>query len=186
MRPAILFTTLIAFTMLVGASACRQAADRTLAMTVDSMHTVNNGALLTLQELDDARFDHLDSIFRYQHPLFQTRFMDTLTPTEAGRLGNQFLVLRRASQMGRDQRALTIRLRERNERLAALELDLAQGATSRRDLEQAVQVERTLLEFDHAQVLTIIDNYRSAQHAWELRDSVAVLLADTPQNPVRP
>jgi uncharacterized coiled-coil protein SlyX len=109
-----------------------------------------------------------------------------LKPEEAGQLGNQFLALRNASQMGRDQRALAIRLRERNERLAALELDLAQGATSRQELEQAVAVERALLDFDHDQVLAVIDNYRKAQHTWELRDSVTTLLADTPPNAQQP
>ena len=186
MSPTILFTTFIAFSLLAGTSACRQAADPALAMIVDSMHTENTGALLTLQELDEARFDHLDSIYRAQQTQFRSRFMDTLIPEEAGQLGNQFLVLRNASQMGRDQRALAIRLRERNERLAVLELDLAQGATSRQELEQAVAVERALLDFDHDQVLAVIDNYRKAQHAWELRDSVTTLLADTPPNAQQP
>ena len=80
MNRGILFTTFIAFSLLAGTSACRQAADPALAMIVDSMHTVNNGALLTLQELDEARFDHLDSIYRAQQTQFRSRFMDTLDP----------------------------------------------------------------------------------------------------------
>ena len=51
MSPTILFTTFIAFSLLAGTSACRQAADPALAMIVDSMHTVNNGALLTKNSL---------------------------------------------------------------------------------------------------------------------------------------
>ena len=186
MRPAILFATPIAFSLLFGTVACRQAADPTLAMVVDSMHTVNNGALLTLQELDGTRFEHLDSIFEQQQAQFLVRLKDTLRPAEADRLANHFLVLRDASRMGRDQRALVGRLRERNDRLAALKQDIAQGTTSRQELEQAVLVERTLLDFDHAQVLAVIENYRTAQHAWELRDTVAILLAETPRKADRP
>lgn len=186
MNPGHLFTTLIAFTLLVGAPACRQATDPAMAMTVDSLLSVNNSALLTLQELDDARYDHLDSIFQQQRPQFAARFLDTLLPSEADHLGSQFLVLRDALRMGQNQRALIDRLNERSDRLSVLELDLSAGAISTRELEQAIALERTLLEFDHAQVLSVIENYRAAQRAWELRDTVTALLAVAPPNADQP
>jgi hypothetical protein len=186
MNPSVLSTVFAALTLGVLATGCQHSTSPQYLSTVDSLITTTNGALLTLRELDPARYDHLDSLHHQLLPSFLDRFDDTLPPDRADLLADRFLVLRAAARMGSDQRSLEQRLAYRVARLDTLRSDLAVGALAEGEVRSAVQAEQRWADFDHAQVLNVLDNYRMAQQAWEQRDTVLTLLADTPSSRPRP
>jgi hypothetical protein len=88
--------------------------------------------------------------------------------------------------MGEDQRMLEERLAIRYARLDTLRGDLAIGALPDGQVREAIRTELGLARFEHEQVLSVIQNYRTAQQAWDMRDSLTALLSETRPTTARP
>ncbi len=162
-------------------TACRQPASPVELATVDSLIVANQAALLTLRELDVARFDRLDSVQRTHGQAIRERFADTLRPAEARLLATLYLGLRDAAHMGAEQGTLLQRIAERDQRLELLKQDLMDGRIPRADVRPFIEQERRAQAFDHEQVLTTIGNYRRAQLLWEQCDSLEHVLQQAAQ-----
>lgn len=186
MNRGALYTTLAALTLWVLATGCQHTTAPQHVTTVDSLLTTTNGALLTLRELDPARYDHLDSVYQALLPAFLASFKDTLPADQAHLLVDRFLAMRAAARMGNDQRTLEQRLAFRMARLDTLRVDMAAGALADGAVRAAIQAEQRLANFEHEQVLSALDNYRLAQQVWDQRDTVRSLLSDRSSSPTRP
>jgi hypothetical protein len=128
----------------------------------------------------------LDSAYHALLPSFLERLDDTLRPEQADQLVDRFLVFRSAERMGEDQRMLEERLAIRYARLDTLRGDLAIGALPDGQVREAIRTELGLARFEHEQVLSVIQNYRTAQQAWDMRDSLTALLSETRPTTARP
>ena len=186
MNRSTLFTALTALTYGVLATGCQRTTAPQHVTTLDSLRTSTNGALLTLRELDPSRYDLLDSAYHALLPSFLERLDDTLRPEQADQLVDRFLVFRSAERMGEDQRMLEERLAIRYARLDTLRGDLAIGALPDGQVREAIRTELGLARFEHEQVLSVIQNYRTAQQAWDMRDSLTALLSETRPTTARP
>jgi hypothetical protein len=147
--------------------------------TVDSLVTATDAAVLTLNELDQGRYDRMDTLFQQHQARFLERFKDTLDPNSAHVLGDQFLQLRSARQLGEDHVRVMSDIAAASERLRALRTDLANGAI---DTVAAAAI-ITNEERRHTALLdavrAVIANYRSVQLAWDRRVEVDSLLMMT-------
>jgi len=146
---------------------CRTPPDTAQLLTVDSLITTVDAAMLTLNELDRGRYQRTDSLFQVQRPLFEARFKDTLDRESADALGNQFLALRTAADMGRDHEQVLNDLGTTTERLHALRLDLQNGAMEPEAGRTAIGSEVAAWSLLETNVLGVIDNYRVVQRTWE-------------------
>lgn len=161
----------------IGLGSCKHAPDPAQLTAVDQLIEATEAAALTLRELNRGRYAEADSLLAADSALFAQRFNDTLYPDDARALGNQWLALRHAAGMGDDHERTLADLIEAAERLRLLRADIAGSAF--RD-EQAAAVIRAEQERHTAvigNVHAVIDNYRLLQHAWDRRDTVALLLA---------
>ncbi|MBK8499747.1 MAG: hypothetical protein IPL52_13260 [Flavobacteriales bacterium] len=94
-------------------------------------------------------------------------------------LGSQYIVLRAAGTMGTDHERVLADIGSASERLRLLRNDLTAGAIAPKSAAALIATEQQqhtgLIDAVHR----VIDNYKLVQQAWDRRDSVAVLLADT-------
>ncbi|MEO8589062.1 MAG: hypothetical protein ABI432_06825 [Flavobacteriales bacterium] len=183
MNRGILLASITALAMNGLFQGCRTPADPAQLRTVDSLITTVDAAMLTLNELDRTRYQRTDSMFQVQRPLFEARFKDTLDRAAADVLGNQFLALRTAADMGRDHERVLNDLGTTAERLRALRLDLQNGAMEPPKGRIAMNRERTAWSLLETSVLGVIDNYRIVQRTWENVAQVDTLLTPKPMMP---
>ena len=146
---------------------CRNPPDTAQLRTVDSLITVVDAAMLTLNELDRSRYTRTDSLFQAQSPLFAARFADTLDRATADALANQFITLRSATTMARDHEQVLTDLGTASERLRALRLDLQNGTMKPTKGKEALLTERAAWSLLETNLLGIIDNYRMLQRTWD-------------------
>ena len=159
--------------------ACRPAPDTTQLTAVDQMITATDAAMLTLNELDHARYRLGDSLYVAQGPAFAMRFRDTLDRSAAQALGDQFIALRAAASMGAEHERVSADIIDSGERLRTLRADIANGAVASERgaslIAQEQQRHASLVDAVHR----VMDNYRTLQQAWARRDTVNLLLAET-------
>jgi hypothetical protein len=159
--------------------ACAHAPDTAQLTAVDQLITANDGAALTLNELGRQRYLLADSLLTLDSDRFAARFADTLTPPSAQALGSQWLTLRHATTMGRDHERVLGELVLAGERLRMLRADIAAGALDAGESAALIAAEQK----HHTDVIggvhAVIDNYRLLQQAWDRRDTVEQLLANT-------
>jgi hypothetical protein len=177
MNRGILFMVLIALVWGGLAHACRRSADAASLQAVDSLITTVDAAILTLNELEPARFDRAASAFTARERLFEERFQDTLDRGEAEVLANQFLSLSIAAGMGDDHQRTLRELQASAGRLRALRKDVMEAAMPVDEEKNVLATERQVLQVLHANVERTIANYRSIQQAWELLPVTDSLLA---------
>ena len=156
---------------------CRTPADPVQLRAVDSLITTVDAAMLTLNELDRARYRRTDSMFQAQRPMFETRFQDTLDRATADALGNQFIALRGSAEMGAVHDSVLSDLTAATERLRALQLDLKNGAMEPEAGRPVISNEFKVWTSLESSVHGVIDNYRVVQHAWENVAHIDSLLA---------
>ncbi len=170
---------LFAFTSCALWAGCHQAPDPAQLTAVDQLITTTDAALLTLNELDRTRYHRSDSLYQDQRGSFAMRFRDTLDRSTAKALGDQFISLRASQEMGTAHERTSADIAASSERLRTLHTDIANGAIDKEQAASLVTGEQqrhtTLIEAVHR----VIDNYRMLQLAWDRRDSVAALIADT-------
>lgn len=159
--------------------ACTHAPDPAQLTAVDQLITANDGAALTLNELGRQRYLHADSLLTLDSARYAVRFADTLAPSSAQALGSQWLTLRHAAAMGRDHERVLGELILAGERLRLLRADIAAGALDAGAAASLIAAEQK----HHSDVIggvhAVIDNYRLLQQAWDRRDTVEQLLANT-------
>jgi hypothetical protein len=182
MNRGILFASIIAFAWSGLGLACRNPANEAQIRTVDSMITRVEAAKLTLNELDRIRYDRAAALYRSDSPRFVARFTDTLDRATAERLGNHFMVLRAAADMGNDHDLVVNDLAGSKERLRALRGDMVNGSMDAEEAAQAMINETIALDGLDAQVQQVIANYRAVQRAWDDLATVDSLLAASPRN----
>ncbi|HMC98024.1 MAG TPA: hypothetical protein VKG92_10230, partial [Flavobacteriales bacterium] len=142
-----------------------------------------DAAILTLNELERGRYQRCDSMFQLQRPLFELRFRDTLDRATADALGNQFIALRAASDMGRDHERVLNDLGVTAERSRALRIDLQNGVMDPTAGRTAINRERTAWSLLETSVLGVIDNYRVLQRTWDNAAHIDSLLTLPPPLP---
>lgn len=167
MNRGILFAAIAALALNGFLHSCRTAPDPAQLRAVDSLITSVDAAMLTLNELDRARFQRTDSMFQAQRALFETRFQDTLDRATADALGNQFIVLRGSAEMGKAHENVLIDLGATAERVRALALDLKNGAMEPEAGRAALANEYKAWASLDSSVHVAIDNYRLVQSAWD-------------------
>ncbi len=185
MNRGILFAAIGALAVNGFFQGCRTPADPAQLRAVDSLITTVDAAILTLNELDRARFLRTDSMFKAQRPLFETRFQDTLDRATADALGNQFIALRGSAEMGQAHENVLSDLSASSERLRALQLDLKNGAMEPDAARAVIANEFKTWTSLETSVLGVIDNYRVVQRAWEQMAHIDSLLAPG-ANPLLP
>jgi hypothetical protein len=146
---------------------------------VDTLITTVEAALLTLNELDPVRYARLDSVLDAEQYRFAQRFEDTLDRGTADTLGNMYLMLRAAGDMGRDHERLVQELNTTVLRLRALRTDLELGAMRTDEAATAVSMERMVLRELEVNVHRAIDNYRLAQRTGDELSRLPALLGET-------
>ena len=156
-----------------------QAPDPAQLTAVDQLISTTDAAMLTLNELDRGRYLRSDSLFVQQRVGFVERFRDTLDPRSAQALGDQFIALRASHEMGADHERLLDEIGTTSERLRTLRNDLANGAIKVHDAAPIIASEQKRHTLLIDAVHRVMDNYRVLQHAWDRRDTVAMLLSDT-------
>lgn len=165
--------------------ACRQAPDPAQLSAVDQLISATDAAVLTLNELDRRRYERSDSLYAGQRTAFSERFTDTLPRAAAGALGQQFITLRAAASMGAQHEHVLDQLIASSERLRNLRNDISGGALDAQQAALDIDGEQRHHASSIEAVHRVIDNYRTLQQAWDRRDSVMVLLANT-QPPIAP
>ena len=188
MNRGILFATALTLTWGSLGSGCKPAASPmhtgpSQLKSVDSLLTSVEAALLTLNELDRERYTRATAVYRSEALRFQERFKDTLDRPTAELLGNHFRLLRAAETMGQEHDLMLAELVVAKERLKALRQDLESGALDGQGAEVALAAERNVGKDMAEQVDAVIANYRTIQRAWEERDAVDSLLAETNNDP---
>ncbi len=168
MDRGILFVAVIALAWGGLANACRRSADATHLQTVDSLITTMDAAIRTLNELDQQRFQQAADAYREREPLFRDRFLDTLDRNSAELLGDQFLSLSAATEMGRDHQRTLEELHGAAGRLRALRLDVMNVAMDMEEEQLAINTEEQVCELLQANVQLVIGNYRTMQQTWDL------------------
>lgn len=175
-------TVLFALSLML--MACEQPANPAQLGALDNLISATDAAMLTLNELDRGRYDRSDSLFASQQAAFSDRFRDTLGRDAAQALGAQFVTLRSAAVMGNEHERVLTEIAANLERLRKLREDIATGALEASQsapyLKEEQQRHTAAIEAVHR----VIDNYKLIQHAWDRRDTVDLLLADT--NPMTP
>lgn len=160
--------------------ACARNPDPDQLTAVDRLITATDGATLTLNELGRQRYELADSLLAQDSARFALRFQDTLEPSSAQVLGGQWLTLHHAATMGRDHERVLGELILAGERLRLLRNDIATGAVAAQQATAMIAAEQKY----HAELIggvhAVMDNYRQLQHAWDRRDTVEKLLANTP------
>lgn len=146
---------------------------------VDQLISATDGAMLTLNELDRGRYVRADSLLRMQGEVFAQRFADTLGRNEARALGLQWIALTHAGGMGADHERILSDLIASGERLRVLRSDLANGAITSESAKAVIASEQKRHTEAIIAVHAVMDNYRLLQQAWDRRDTVQVLLANT-------
>lgn len=177
MNRGILFAAIVALGVNGFFQGCRTPADTAQLRAVDSLITSVDAAILTLNELDRARYQRTDSMFQVQRLLFETRFQDTLDRATADALGNQFIVLRGSAEMGHAHESVLNDLSASSERLRALQLDLKNGAMEPDAARTVIANEYKTWTSLETSVLGVIENYRVVQRAWENVAHIDSLLA---------
>lgn len=169
-----------AFLLSASFLACTHAPDPAQLTAVDQLITATDGAALTLNELDRGRYGRADSLLQVHGAALTQRFGDTLRRDEARALGLQWIALTHADRMGDDHERVLADLTASGERLRLLRNDLATGAITAEHGKAAIAMEQK----HHTEVInavhSVMDNYRMLQQAWDRRDTVHVLLANTP------
>jgi hypothetical protein len=183
--PGILYLALIALAWGVLANACRRSADAANLQAVDSLITTVDAAILTLNELDPARFDRAAAAFAQREGDFQRRFQDTLERSEAELLGDQYLALNAADDMASDHRRTLQELRGSAERLRALRRDVMNAAMPLEEEKVALATETQVQQLLRENVDQTIANYRIIQQAWDRLPATDSLLTDQPNTIVR-
>lgn len=183
MNRGILFATAAALTLGSLGLGCKPAVGPSHLKSVDSLLTTVEAALLTLNELDHARYTRATAVYRSESARFQERFKDTLDRPTAELLGNHFRLLRAAESMGEEHEQVLAALILGKERLKALRKDMESGAIHAEEAEVALAAERKAGTHVADQVDAVIANYRTIQRAWEERDTVDSLLAITNNDP---
>ncbi len=179
MTPGIRQTMHVASALSALLVACAKAPDQHQLSAVDQLITATDGAALTLNELDRSRYEEAVSMLTSDSAAYAWRFSDTLRPEEARVLGSQWTTLRGASTMARDHERVLAELIASAERLRALRNDLLSGAMDAARAASIIADEQKHHTEVSAGVLVVIDNYRALQQAWDRRDSVNLLFADT-------
>ncbi|MBK9175044.1 MAG: hypothetical protein IPM46_01655 [Flavobacteriales bacterium] len=168
--------TLIASALLM---ACTAPPAPEQITALNQLITATDGAMLTLNELDRGRYGRADSLLQLHGEGFAQRFEDTLVRDEARALGLQWIALTHAESMGADHERVLGDLIASGERLRVLRNDLATGALNSVEGKVAIALEQKR----HTEVINAVhaamDNYRLLQQAWDRRDTVQVLLANT-------
>lgn len=159
--------------------ACAKAPDQQQLTAVDQLITATDGAALTLNELDRSRYEEAASMLASDSAAYAWRFGNALRPDEARVLGSQWTTLRGAAAMARDHERVLAELIASAERLRALRNDILIGAMDARSAAGIIANEQERHTEVSAGVLAVIDNYRALQQAWDRRDSVRLLFADT-------
>lgn len=160
--------------------SCDQPPDTAQLTAVDQLISATDGALLTLNELDQERYVRADSLFAGEEKDFAARFTDTLSPVEAKALGQQWIALSKAGGMGSDHMRTLTELAATTERLRTLRKDIADGAFNRDKAAPLIAEEQRRHIGLMGSVHAVMDNYRLLQQAWDRRDTVTALLAQQP------
>lgn len=160
--------------------SCVQPPDPAQITAVDQLISATEGAILTLNELDRARYERADSLFHQEESDFLERFSDTLSRPEAKALGNQWITLSEAADMGAGHAHALDALAATDVRLRALRHDIAEGAFSSKEAQPLIAEEQRRHIGLMSSVHAVLDNYRLLQHAWDRRDTVTALLAQQP------
>ncbi|MCB9183291.1 MAG: hypothetical protein H6591_05185 [Flavobacteriales bacterium] len=160
--------------------SCAQPPDPAQLTALDQLISATEGALLTLNELDQARYERADSLFREEETDFRERFSDTLSRPEAKALGNQWITLSEAADMGAGHAHALATLDATSERLRALRQDIAEGAFSTAEAQPLIAEEQRRHIGLMSSVHAVMENYRLLQQAWDRRDTVTALLAQQP------
>jgi hypothetical protein len=180
----ILFMVLLALAWGGLVNACRRSADAASMQAVDSLITTVDAAILTLNELDPARFDRAASAFITRENEFNRRFNDTLQREEAELLGGQYLALQAAGDMAADHRRTLQELRGSAERLRALRRDVMNAVMPLEEEKKAIGTEAQVHQVLRANVDQAIANYRTIQQAWDLlprTDSLLIVVEEQNQ-----
>jgi len=158
--------------------SCARSPNGETNAALDDLITATDAAMLTLNELDRGRYVRTDSLYETERPFFLRRFQDTLDRERAQLLGEQYVALRAAREMGHDHDRVLASAVMADERLRALRADHAHGAIGTDELGPLLAQEQrshlVLMEAVHA----TIDNYRTLQRTWERADSAALFLAE--------
>ena len=170
---------LLAFASCALWAGCHQAPDPAQLTAVDQLITTTDAALLTLNELDRTRYHRSDSLFQEQRDSFAMYFHDTLDRYPAKALGDQFIALRASQEMGAAHERMIADIATSSERLRTLRTDIANAAMGKAQATSIVAAEQQRHTIMIEAVHRVIDNYRLLQLAWDRRDSVASLIADT-------
>lgn len=179
MNRGILFATTTALFLGNLGAGCKPSSGPEHLSAVDSMLTTVEAALLTLNELDRERYTRATAQYQADAERFKERFRDTLDRATAERLGNHFRMLRAAEVMGNDHDRLVSELKMTKERLRALRRDLESGTVPSAEADRNCSAERAASANLAEHVDAVIANYRTIQRAWEERDTVETMMADT-------
>ncbi len=157
----------LALIWVIMANACKRSPEAQSLQTVDSLITTVDAAILTLNELDPDRFDRATAAFSAREADLARRFQDTLKRAEAELLGDQYLALQAADEMGTDHRRTLHELRGSAERLRALRRDVMNAAMPIEEEKNAIRTEAQIQQMLRTNVEQAIANYRRIQQAWD-------------------
>lgn len=177
MDRGILLVAFIALAISALAHACRRSADESHVRTVDSLITQVEAAILTLNELDPERFSRAADAYVQRAPLFEARFRDTLDRNSAELLGNQYITMSTAGEMGHDHSRILEELHAAADRLRTLRHDVMNAAMDMEEEQKAINTEQQVHQLLQANVQQAIENYKTIQHTWELLPRTDSLLA---------
>ncbi|MEZ4808272.1 MAG: hypothetical protein R2815_12485 [Flavobacteriales bacterium] len=108
--------------------ACRPAPAPDQLRTLDSLNTTLEAARSTLAELDRTQYTVAAERYAQVGTVLEERFKDTLDPSEAERSVSCYLAIRSAREKGLAFDEVQADVRGAQQRLAALEHDLMNGA----------------------------------------------------------
>ncbi len=177
MNRGILFIALVALAWGGLANACRRSADASNMQTVDSLITIVDAAILTLNELDSERFERAAVAFAAREQQFQSRFQDTLERGSAEILGRQYLSLSASSEMAYDHMRTLEELQAAAERLRTLRHDVMNVAMTNDEEEELIATEHQVQELLQTNVRQTITNYQNIQRVWDMLPVTDSLLA---------